>query len=351
MCRKKHVVEASVGEKPLATRRTWLVSVCSFVATTVGVENASASRARSIRSDRAVPLKLVNASAESLLVFWINYDGDAELMTVMDAGEAWTADSYETHAWRVIGANDKLQYAEFVMGDEAKVVEMIKQDGKAVASASEAIPFDGFDGLGGTQEGYHVAEVGAVAATEQGPIAIIAVEGSDVPLPILLGPVEGTSLALSALGISSRRPRTMETWSRSLKEGGVRVERALITRLVSNTFYARLVLLRSDGSRKSLDARPSDALTLAVEDGVPIYVAEQVIQDHKHREMTTLRASQPRAEETVPPPNGPLGPPSSIPSIPFEEPEEPPLKQASLQEACVYQWVGRPSSSGDRAGI
>lgn len=323
-------------EGPRAARRTWLASVCGLVASAFGGQCAQASRARSVRSEQATPLKLVNASEESLLVFWINYDGDAELMTVMDAGETWTADSYESHAWRVIGAEDKLLYAEFVMGDEAKVVEVIKQDGKQVQGAPEAIPFDGFDGLGGKQEGYHAAEVGAVAATEQGPIAIIAIEGSDVPLPILLGPVEGTSLALSALGISSRRPRTMETWSRSLKEGGVRVERALITRLVSNTFYARLVLLRPDGSRKSLDARPSDALTLAVEDGVPIYVAEQVIQDHQHREKTTLRASQPRMEENVPPPSGPLGPPSAIPSIPFEGPEEPPLKQASWEKAQVH---------------
>eukprot|EP00894_Picocystis_sp_ML_P000114 jgi/Pico_ML_1/50631/g1810.t3 len=228
---KKNGEKLGFLEGPRAARRTWLASVCGLVASAFGGQCAQASRARSVRSEQATPLKLVNASEESLLVFWINYDGDAELMTVMDAGETWTADSYESHAWRVIGAEDKLLYAEFVMGDEAKVVEVIKQDGKQVQGAPEAIPFDGFDGLGGKQEGYHAAEVGAVAATEQGPIAIIAIEGSDVPLPILLGPVEGTSLALSALGISSRRPRTMETWSRSLKEGGVRVERALITRL------------------------------------------------------------------------------------------------------------------------
>lgn len=54
------------------------------------------------------------------------------------------------------------------------------------------------------------------------------------------------------------------------------MERVLVTRVVGTTFYARIVLKLPDGSRRSIDSRPSDALALALQAKTPLFVAKAV---------------------------------------------------------------------------
>ena len=58
---------------------------------------------------------------------------------------------------------------------------------------------------------------------------------------------------------------------------GARVERVVVTALRENTFYA-LIALAVDGRVEELDARPSDALNLAVRLGAPIFVENEVLE-------------------------------------------------------------------------
>ena len=98
-------------------------------------------------------------------------------------------------------------------------------------------------------------------------------EGSRV-LPIWIGAAEGDSLALHLGGESLPRPLTSDLTARLLEAVGARVDRVEINRLSEKTFYATVRLRDSE-----VDARPSDALNLAVRVGAPIFAAEAVLDE------------------------------------------------------------------------
>lgn len=61
-----------------------------------------------------------------------------------------------------------------------------------------------------------------------------------------------------------------------MQASGAAVERVLITRVIGNIYYSRIVMSLPDGERCSIDARPSDSLALALQMKCPIFVAETV---------------------------------------------------------------------------
>ncbi len=97
-------------------------------------------------------------------------------------------------------------------------------------------------------------------------------------LPIWIGAFEGDALALRLGGEETPRPLTPDLMARLLEATGAEVARVAVTELRENTFYA-LVTLTVDGKTLELDARPSDAVNLAVRVGAPIVVAETVMDE------------------------------------------------------------------------
>lgn len=95
-------------------------------------------------------------------------------------------------------------------------------------------------------------------------------------LPIWVGPWEASAIAMRLQGLTPERPLTHDLFASVLGELGVRLDRVLITSLADETFHARLVLVQPD-ARHEIDARPSDAIALAVRMGVPIYAAAAVL--------------------------------------------------------------------------
>ncbi len=95
-------------------------------------------------------------------------------------------------------------------------------------------------------------------------------------LPIWIGPWEASAIAMRLQGLTPERPLTHDLFAGVLGELGVRLDRVLITSLADETFHARLVLVQPD-ARHEIDARPSDAIALAVRMGVPIYAAAAVL--------------------------------------------------------------------------
>jgi len=108
-------------------------------------------------------------------------------------------------------------------------------------------------------------------------VVILKDSEHDRYLPIWIGPWEASAIAMRLQGLTPERPLTHDLFATVLGELGVRVERVLISALADETFHARLVLVRPD-SRHEVDARPSDAIALAVRLGVPIYAAEAVLE-------------------------------------------------------------------------
>jgi bifunctional DNase/RNase len=96
-------------------------------------------------------------------------------------------------------------------------------------------------------------------------------------LPIWIGPWEASAIAMRLQGLTPERPLTHDLFATVLGNLGARIERVLISSLADETFHARLVLVQPD-ARHEVDARPSDAIALAVRLGVPIFAAEAVLE-------------------------------------------------------------------------
>jgi hypothetical protein len=96
-------------------------------------------------------------------------------------------------------------------------------------------------------------------------------------LPIWIGPMEAQAIAIRLSGYPSPRPMTHDLFFSLLKTLDLTVERVRITDIVDNTYYSVIqVADRAGGNRHNIDARPSDAVALAVRFGCPIYISEQV---------------------------------------------------------------------------
>jgi bifunctional DNase/RNase len=95
-------------------------------------------------------------------------------------------------------------------------------------------------------------------------------------LPIWIGPWEASAIAMKLQGLTPERPLTHDLFVATLDELGATIERIVISELTDETFHAR-ILLAHDGKVTEVDARPSDALALAVRSGVPIFAATSVL--------------------------------------------------------------------------
>jgi uncharacterized protein len=97
-------------------------------------------------------------------------------------------------------------------------------------------------------------------------------------LTIVIGWTEVQAIDRLVKGAKPPRPLTHELLLTVLEASGVTLERVDVTRLEEGTFFAVLRLKRADGTAADVDARPSDALALAVALQKPIFVEEAVIE-------------------------------------------------------------------------
>ncbi|MEO5966034.1 MAG: bifunctional nuclease family protein [Candidatus Limnocylindrales bacterium] len=95
-------------------------------------------------------------------------------------------------------------------------------------------------------------------------------------LMIWVGVNEANAIAMKLQGVTPERPLTHDLVVTMLEAMNVRIDRIVISDLADETFHARLVLVGAD-ARQDIDARPSDAIALAVRMSVPIYVTTDVM--------------------------------------------------------------------------
>lgn len=96
-------------------------------------------------------------------------------------------------------------------------------------------------------------------------------------LPIIIGAFEAQAIALEIEGIKPPRPLTHDLLKQVIDNLGATVMEILIDELRENTFYAK-ILLEVSALSNEIDARPSDAIALAVRAQAPIFVAEAVME-------------------------------------------------------------------------
>ncbi len=132
-----------------------------------------------------------------------------------------------------------------------------------------------------------------------GAYAILLREiGASRRLPIIIGAFEAQAIALEIEGIKPPRPLTHDLLKHMIDNLGAIVTEIIIDELRENTFYAKIILEVS-GLTNEIDARPSDAIALAVRARSPIYVAESVMDAASFipSEETEEEGKEPKREE------------------------------------------------------
>jgi bifunctional DNase/RNase len=112
---------------------------------------------------------------------------------------------------------------------------------------------------------------------EQQVIALKEVEG-DRSFPIVIGIFEATSIDRRVKGITNPRPLTHDLVANTIESLGGELQDVYINDLREHTYFAKL-RVRHEGELIEIDCRPSDAIALAVAAKVPIYVAEDVLNE------------------------------------------------------------------------
>jgi bifunctional DNase/RNase len=109
------------------------------------------------------------------------------------------------------------------------------------------------------------------------PIVVLKGIESETVLPIWVGAFEANAIALEIEKVVPQRPMTHDLLRNVIIECKLTASSVIITDLQENTFYARIELKDVDNEPVMLDARPSDAIALALRLDCPIFVEQKVI--------------------------------------------------------------------------
>jgi len=108
------------------------------------------------------------------------------------------------------------------------------------------------------------------------PVVILQEADGTRVLPIWIGPGEASAIAMQLADMKFSRPLTHDLLVSVLGGMGGDLERAVITRVVENTYYAELIIHR-DGEVITVDARPSDSIAVALRMDADIYAHESLL--------------------------------------------------------------------------
>lgn len=117
------------------------------------------------------------------------------------------------------------------------------------------------------------------------PLLVLRDPKTDAMLPLWIGIHEAYAISLELEHVTSPRPMTHDLFRDTLRALDARVERIVITHLEESTFYA-VIEITSAGGNRSIDARPSDAIALALRFEAPIFATERVIKDAENIDIT-----------------------------------------------------------------
>lgn len=96
-------------------------------------------------------------------------------------------------------------------------------------------------------------------------------------LPIPIGPNEASAIAYHLQGVAPERPLTHDTALSLIRALGARLREVRITEVREETFRARMVMVAPGGEEAELDARPSDAVALALRADAPIFISAELL--------------------------------------------------------------------------
>ncbi len=131
------------------------------------------------------------------------------------------------------------------------------------------------------------------------PIVLLKEKAGSRYLPIWIGAVEATAIAFALQGVETPRPLTHDLFVNVLADMGVTLQAVHVTELRDGTFYAELHL-HQNGRTYRVSSRPSDAIALASRlDAVPIFAAEDVMEEAGLEIEATEAGDEVAAEEEL----------------------------------------------------
>lgn len=128
------------------------------------------------------------------------------------------------------------------------------------------------------------------------PIVILHDPQSSSFLPIWIGVFEANAIALAIEGVEPPRPMTHDLLMTSLERLGARVQKVTISELRENTFFA-VVSVQAPNGDHLVDARPSDAIALALRAEAPIYAHRSVLESTQAAEFSRKLADEEKLKE------------------------------------------------------
>jgi len=117
-----------------------------------------------------------------------------------------------------------------------------------------------------------------ISETEDHQIIVLKEADGERAFPIVIGFFEAAAIDRRLKGHVLPRPMTHDLLASVIEEMGGRLTRIVVTDLKHHTFFANLVVERN-GDTIRIDARPSDAIALAVAGDTPIYVEDHVLDE------------------------------------------------------------------------
>jgi bifunctional DNase/RNase len=131
-----------------------------------------------------------------------------------------------------------------------------------------------------------------VSLMSQHRVVVLKDTDTERYLPIWIGPFEADAITVQLQEIQVARPLTHDLLKSIIDEMGATVSHVMVSELKDDTFYARIIM-DVNGHSLEIDARPSDAIALAVRVHAPLFVAEEVM------EMASIEP-EPSLDETEP---------------------------------------------------
>jgi bifunctional DNase/RNase len=111
------------------------------------------------------------------------------------------------------------------------------------------------------------------------PIVLLQEQSGTRYLPIWVGAVEATAIAYAQQGVLPPRPLTHDLFIEMVSGLGAKIESVRITDLTDGVFFAIIDVQRPDGSIVHINARPSDAIAIALRADAPISASEDVVDE------------------------------------------------------------------------
>ena len=125
------------------------------------------------------------------------------------------------------------------------------------------------------------------------PIVILRDKEGQRVLPIWIGMFEANAIALQIENVAPPRPMTHDLLRNVIQDLDASVEKVVVYDLQENTYYA-LIYLSLRGDTVTVDARPSDAIALALRTRAPIFVEDAVIDNAKTVDLSSEKADSDR---------------------------------------------------------